>query len=712
MKYAFEIHHLGCANCGQKIEDELNKNDRFDHVKVNFVLKKVEVETQEQDKEKIVTYIEKIANQYESGIQLTYEKHLEENNPLDYADQEEGGYNGDNKLHQQYKAYITFGLGGALLIGGVIFKLDILFIFAYMLIGYDVIFKAFKNCIKGRMLDENFLMTLATIAAFIIGEYPEAVAVMMFYKIGEYMQDKAVDYSTREIEKAMDIRPDFARVIREEPLIVNPREVRIEEIIEVRPGEKVPLDGLVVEGGGALDTSMLTGESLPRIVKKDDIVLSGSINLDGVIQIRVTQVFKDSTVSKILELIQNASSKKSKSENFITKFAKWYTPMVVVGALLTAIIPSMITGNWETWIYTSIVFLVISCPCALVVSIPLGFFGGIGAASKAGVLVKGSNYLEALNDIDTIVLDKTGTITKGQFGVIRIIPNNISEQELLKYAAIAESWSNHPIAKSIVKEYGKDVSKVSDISDYKEISGQGITVKIDGKEVLVGNEKLMSDYQIKILNTHEIGSHIHVAKGKEYLGCIIVADQIKEDSKEAILALKKKGIKKIIMLTGDKREIADQIGKQVGIDEVYAELLPQDKVMKLEEKLQQGDKVAFVGDGINDAPVLARADIGIAMGGVGSDAAIEAADIVLMTDKLSSVVDILSIAKKTRKIVTQNIVFALGVKVIVLGLGLMGMANMWLAVFADVGVSLLAVINAIRVLGKDKVHMMKMIRAK
>ncbi|WP_069998927.1 heavy metal translocating P-type ATPase [Cellulosilyticum sp. I15G10I2] len=725
MKHEFEIHHLGCASCGQKIEDALNKKGWFDEVKINFMLKKVEVETKEEDKTKIATYIEKVANQYENGIEVTYEKDLEKSCHLNHASQEacccgenehnynqSSNHNKNKKLRKsKLKEHVTFILGGALLIGGVLFKLNILFIFAYILTGYDVILNAFKNCIKGRMLDENFLMTLATIAAFVIGEYPEAVAVMMFYKVGEYMQDRAVDYSTKEIEKAMDIRPDFARVLRDEAIIVNPKEVKIGELIEVRPGERIPLDGVVTSGSATLDTSMLTGESLPVIVKKESHVLSGSINQDGVVKIKVVQEFKDSTVSKILELIQNASSKKSKSENFITKFAKWYTPAVVMGAFLTAVVPSLITGNWQEWIYTSIVFLVISCPCALVVSIPLGFFGGIGAASKAGVLVKGSNYLEALNDIDTIVLDKTGTITKGQFGVININPSKVSKEELLKYAAIAESRSNHPIARSIVKEYGAEIPREITISNYKEISGQGITVQIDSKDYLVGNKKLMENYNILFTDTQEMGSHIHIAAGGIYLGYIIVADEVKEDSEEAIRDLKKMGIKKIVMLTGDKKEIADQIGIQVGIDEVHAELLPQDKVIKLEEKLKVG-KVAFVGDGINDAPVLARADIGIAMGGVGSDAAIEASDIVLMTDKLSSISDILSIAKKTRRIVTENIVFALGVKAIVLVLGLMGIANMWLAVFADVGVSFLAVLNSIRVLGKDKGHMVKMINTK
>ncbi|MDF2594367.1 MAG: cadA [Clostridia bacterium] len=701
MKYEFNVQHLGCANCSKKIEDALNRSDRFESVSINFMLKKIEAHTKEKtDQRELAAYIEKVANQYEKGIVITYEKENEETHEETHDEHHHTKVGGKG---------VTFLLGGGLLVLGAVFKLDILFILAYVVTGYDVIWQAIRNCIKGRMLDENFLMTLATIAAFVIGEYPEAVAVMMFYKIGEYMQDKAVDYSTREIEKAMDIRPDFARVIRDGEQVVNPKEVKINEMIEVRPGEKIPLDGVVIEGSSTLDASMLTGEALPVFVKKGDSVLSGSINHDGVIKIRVTEEFKNSTVSKILELIQSASSKKSKSENFITKFARWYTPIVVGIAVLTAIVPSLITGDFKEWVYTSIVFLVISCPCALVVSVPLGFFGGIGAASKAGVLVKGSNYLEELNGIDTLVLDKTGTITKGKFGVVSIIAEDITKEEVLEYAAILEAFSNHPIAKSIVKEYGREVSKDRIVSDYKEITGQGIKAKIDGIEVLVGNEKLMVSSSIQFAPLHEMGSHVYVARAGEYLGCIIVADEIKRDSKEAISALKQNGIKKVVMLTGDKKHIADKIGKEVGIDEVYAELLPQDKVAKLEEQLKTG-KVAFVGDGINDAPVLARADIGIAMGGVGSDAAIEASDIVLMTDRLSSIGDVLSIAKRTRRIVTQNIVFALGIKVIVLVLGLLGIANMWLAVFADVGVSFLAVINSIRVLGRDKMHMIEMIK--
>lgn len=587
-----------------------------------------------------------------------------------------------------------------------------LYVATYFLIGYDVLLKAAKNIKRGKIFDENFLMSLATIAAFIIGEYPEAVAVMVFYQIGEFLQHKAVSYSRAAIVDLMDIRPDFARVVmdgNEEE--VNPSEVQIGEIIRVRPGEKIPLDGIIRSGNGHIDTSMLTGESMPQYVGEGTEVLSGCINKDSILEIEVIKVFEDSTVSKILELMQNASSKKSVAENFITKFAAWYTPGVVILAALTAIIPSLITGNWEYWVYNSIIFLVISCPCALVVSIPLGFFGGIGAASKKGVLVKGSNYLEKLNEIDTIVLDKTGTITKGQFGVTQIITaHQVTQEEVLRYAVWAEQFSNHPIAKSILKQ-GEHISHVT-VDEYQELSGFGIVAKVDEQTILAGNAKLMEKYQVAYEVQKGIGTAIYIAVNEEYKGCILVADMIKEDSESAIKAFKARGIKQVIMLTGDKKEVAQDIGKKVGVDQVYAELLPQDKVSQVESILETGAKVAFVGDGINDAPVLARADVGIAMGGIGSDAAVEASDIVLLNDELSSIGEALTIAKQTKHIVIQNIVLALGTKLIVIILGLMGVASMWLAIFADVGVSLLAIMNSIRILMKDRGHILSILKGK
>lgn len=694
--FEFKIENLDCGHCASKIEARLKQEPNIKDLELNFMLKKLRFQMDtSMNAQEVGEYIRMIGDEIEKGIKFIPEGAVEEGTTA-------------KKTKGHNKEAILMGTSVALLIAGAITDFNPLFIVAYFLVGYDVILQAGRNLIKGRMLDENFLMTIATIAAFVIGQYPEAVAVMLFYKIGEYMQGKAVDYSTREIEKAMDIRPEFARVIRGSEKVVSPKEVQVGEVIEVRPGEKVPLDGEILEGKGTLDTSMLTGESLPSYVSIGDKVLSGSINKDGIIKIKVTQAFKDSTVSKILDLIQNASSKKSKSENFITKFAKWYTPIVVGLAVCTAIIPSIITGNWQQWIYNSIVFLVISCPCALVVSVPLGFFAGIGAASRAQILVKGSNYLEELNHIDTIVLDKTGTITKGQFGVTQIVTNGVSKDELLEIAAIIESGSNHPIAKSVVNAYKGQLPQVK-FEEFKEISGAGLLAKVEGKTILAGNDKLMKQFNINYVPVTEMGSHIYVAQDNKYLGCIIVADEIKEDSAEAIKLLKKQGIKKVVMLTGDKKEIAESIGAKVGVDEVCAELLPSDKVEKVEALLGT-HRVAFVGDGINDAPVLARADIGIAMGGVGSDAAIEASDVVLMTDRLTSIGEVIKVAKRTRAIVTENIVFALGIKVIVLVLGLLGIANMWLAIFADVGVSLIAVMNSIRILGKDFGHMFKVMK--
>ena len=755
MKYIYRVEEIDCANCANKIETKLKKEPYIKEAELNFMLKKLTVVSDEVDEETLRIKIEKLADGIEKGVKVlnhkakvevkqtvcdscqceeegaachdkgehehdtahTHSHEAVHNHTHEHThNHAEGGKNSSEKKEKTERnllivGLILFGLGilaehnilSITILNSNILNSSVLFIAAYICVGYDIVTIAFKNLLKGSMLDENFLMTLATIAAFIIGEYPEAVAVMVFYKIGEYMQDRAVGYSRKEIAKAMDIRPDFARVIREgKEKVMSPQEVRIGDILEVRVGEKLPLDGVIVEGTSSLDTSMLTGEAVPVLVNEGSEVLSGSINKEGIIKVKVTTSFDDSTVSKILELIENATSKKSKSENFITKFARWYTPIVVGLAVFTAIVPSLITGNWQEWIYSSIIFLVISCPCAVVVSVPLGFFAGLGASAHKGVLVKGSNYLEELNTIDTIVLDKTGTITKGEFGITEIVEVNGTKEEILKIAASLEKNSNHPIARSIVKayHYKPDYDKKSDyvLSDIKEVSGEGITASLEGVLVLAGNEKLMARYDIEVNRINTIGSHIYVAKDGEYLGCIVVADQIKVDSKEAIASLKMRGIKKVVMLTGDKAEIAHKVGKEVGVDEVYAELLPQDKVAKVEELLEVG-RVAFVGDGINDAPVLARADIGIAMGGVGSDAAIEASDIVLMTDELSSISEVLGVAKRTRKIVTQNIVFALGVKVIVLVLGILGIANMWLAIFADVGVSLLAVMNSIRVLG-------------
>ena len=578
-----------------------------------------------------------------------------------------------------------------------------LFIISYIIVGFEIIRKAVRNIFRGKVFDENFLMTVATIGAFGIGEFPEAVAVMLFYQIGELFQNYAVDKSRKSIANLMDIRPDYANVYRNGIVEkVKPDEVKIGETIIVKPGEKIPLDGVIFEGKTTLDTKALTGESMPREVAQGDEILSGCINLNGVIKVEVTKEFGESTVSKILDLVENASSKKSRSENFITKFAKYYTPIVVIIAVFLAILPPLLLSNqnFSDWIYRALSFLVVSCPCALVISIPLGFFGGIGGASKMGILIKGSNYLEALSNVETVVFDKTGTLTKGVFEVQKVKPVGISEEELLKIVAYSEYYSNHPIAKSIKKAYGKAIEE-KQIIKTQELSGLGISAKIGEQDVLIGNEKLMNEHQIIFSKCNDIGTILHVAIEREYVGYIVIADTIKEDSIVAIKELKKNNVKKTVMLTGDKKEVGESVSKELGIDEVYTELLPDGKVEKVEELLKKKSekgKLAFVGDGINDSPVLALADIGIAMGGLGADSAIEAADIVIMTDEPSKIVKAIKLSKKTMRIVKENIIFAIFIKIAVLILAALGISTMWEAVFADVGVSVIAILNALRVL--------------
>ena len=578
-----------------------------------------------------------------------------------------------------------------------------IFIISYIIVGFEILRKAVRNIFRGKVFDENFLMSVATIGAFAIGEFPEAVAVMLFYQIGELFQSYAVDKSRKSIASLMDIRPDYANIYRDEKIEkVNPEEVKIGDTIIVKPGEKIPLDGTIIEGTTTLDTKALTGESLPREAKEGDQVLSGCINLNGVIKIKVEKEYGESTVSKILDLVENASSKKSKSENFITKFAKYYTPIVVIIALILAIIPPLVISGatFSDWIYRALSFLVVSCPCALVISIPLSFFGGIGGASKMGVLIKGSNYLEALSNTEIAVFDKTGTLTKGVFEVQKIEPVGISKEELLKISAYAENYSNHPISKSIKQAYNKKIDE-KQISNYEEISGLGISAKINNEEVFVGNEKLMQKENIEYEKCKDIGTILYVAINKKYVGYILIADEIKKDSKQTIEELKKNGIKQTVMLTGDKKEVGESVAKEIGIDKVYTELLPTDKVQKVEELLKTKTakgKLAFVGDGINDAPVLALADIGIAMGGLGADSAIEAADVVIMTDEPSKIIKSIKLSKKTMKIVKENIIFAIAIKILVLILAALGISTMWEAVFADVGVSIIAIINALRAL--------------
>ena len=593
-----------------------------------------------------------------------------------------------SKLGFQYSHWVSFAV----------------FIVAYIIVGKDVLLKAFSNIKRGKVFDENFLMTIATVGAIIIGEYPEAVGVMLFYMVGEFLQSLAVNKSRKSISDMMDIRPDYANLIKEDGSVetVDPYDVEIGAKIQIKAGEIIPLDGIVVSGRAMLDTSALTGESVPRSVNVGDHVYSGSINKDGLLSLEVTKEFSESTASKILDLVENAAAKKSKTENFISKFAGVYTPIVVFAALALAIIPPFIfpdTG-FTTWIYRALTFLVVSCPCAFVIAIPLSFFSGIGASSKIGVLIKGSNYLELLSDVKTFVFDKTGTLTAGVFEVVKIYPNNVSDAELLENAALAEEYSSHPIAVSIKKAYEElkeESGNLSErLSDLTEVAGQGISIKVDGETVLVGNDKLMTSNNIEFEKCDDFGTIVYVAKNNIFLGTIVINDRIKETSKESLAALKNIGIQKNVMLTGDTKEVADIVAREVGLDYAYAQLLPQDKVDKLEEILAEKNTTAYVGDGINDAPVLARADVGIAMGGIGSDAAIEAADVVIMDDNLDNIVRGIKVAKRTMSIAKQNIAFAIGVKVIFLLLAAIGFSTMWEAVFADVGVTVLCIINAMR----------------
>lgn len=583
----------------------------------------------------------------------------------------------------------------------------VLFMIPYLVIGYDILKKAFKGILNKQVFDENFLMAVATVGAILLGDYSEGVAVMLFYQIGELFQSYAVGKSRRNISELMDIRPDYANIEKDGTLEqVDPDEVEIGTIIVVQPGEKVPIDGVIIEGTSTLNTSALTGESLPRDAKAGDEVISGCINMTGLLKIRTTKEFGESTVSKILELVENSSSRKSKSENFISKFAKYYTPAVCYGALALAFIPPIVLlimgkpAMWGDWIYRALTFLVISCPCALVISIPLSFFAGIGGASNQGILVKGSNYLETLAQTKYVVFDKTGTMTQGVFEVSGIHHNKMPDEKLLEYAALAECSSSHPISKSLQKAYGKPIDR-NRVTDIEEISGNGVIAKVDGISVAAGNTKLMNRLGIAYQDCHHVGTVVHMAIDGKYAGHILISDIIKPHAKEAIAELKKAGISKTVMLTGDSKRVADQVAEELGIQEVYSELLPADKVSRVEELLNQKSekaKLAFVGDGINDAPVLSRADIGIAMGALGSDAAIEAADIVLMDDDPLKISKAIKIARKCIRIVYENIYFAIGIKILCLILGALGIANMWVAIFADVGVMILAVLNAIRTL--------------
>ena len=648
-----------------------------------------------------------IVHSHEPDVEVS-EKQLEATAPVK-KDEKAAVYNDEDKKRTIRLAVgaVVYAIGMALTVFAKLPTLAELafLIVAYVILGWDVVWQAVKNITRGQVFDEHFLMSVSTIGAFAIGEYPEAVAVMLFYQVGEFFQSLAVKRSRKSISDLMDICPDSATVKRNGVLqVVSPESVAVGEIIMVKPGEKIPLDGIVVDGESMLDTKALTGESVPRSIRKGDEALSGCINQSGLLTLKVTKSFGESTVSKITDLVENASARKAPTENFITTFARYYTPVVVGMAAVLAIIPPLVLGGgWSEWLRRGFVFLIVSCPCALVISIPLTFFGGIGAASKRGVLVKGSNYLEALNKVSVVVFDKTGTLTKGVFEVANIIPAaGYQKEQVLEYAAQAESYSNHPIAKSILTTYGKPIDQ-KQFSDFEEISGHGISVMVQGKKVLAGNSKLMESEKIAYAACDAAGTKFYVAADGSYVGCILIADEVKPDSKCAIAELKKIGVEKTVMLTGDDERIGKSVADELGLDAYYAQLLPDQKVEKLEmldKQKRQGSKLAFVGDGINDAPVLARADVGIAMGGLGSDAAIEAADVVLMTDEPSKLVEAIDVAKATKRIVMQNIVIALGIKSVFLVLGALGMAGMWEAVFGDVGVTIIAVLNAMRILKK------------
>lgn len=684
---SYRLEGLDCANCAMKIEKGVQKINGVKEATVNFTSGKLTIDAEEDHLATIEQETKKVVKELEPDVKVT---------EIDKKKVSEHG----NEKERNTLFRILFSLAGIALL--LLFDFNepirlIGYLLIYLLIGYDVVKKAVMNIVKGKIFDENFLMSFATIGAMLIGEYPEAVAVMLFYQIGEYFQGLAVSHSRKSIRELMAIRPETAHVQTAEGLMtVNPEDVLIGQFVLVKPGERVPLDGTIIEGESLVDTSALTGESVPKSVYVGETVLSGFINKNKPFLVQVEKSYENSTISKLLELVENASSKKAPAENFITKFARYYTPVVVGLAVLLAVLPPLVVSGaaFSEWIYRALTFLVISCPCALVISVPLSFFGGIGGASKIGVLVKGSNYLELLAQTETVVFDKTGTLTKGDFSIQTIDPTGIDPKKFMQYVASAEQFSTHPIAQSVLEGYAGPLLPTANI---QEFAGEGILAEVDGKQVLVGNHKLMERFEISFPSNQEIGTLLYLAIDQSYSGYLVIADTLKEDAVDALVQLKQAGVKNIVMLTGDSKKIADHIGKQVGVDKIHSELLPEDKVQRLEEILQNNNKkTAFVGDGINDAPVLARADVGIAMGGLGSDAAIEAADVVIMNDQPSKIAEAIHLAKKTLKIVKQNIVFAIGIKILVLSLGAFGFASMGDAVFADVGVTVLAVLNAMR----------------
>lgn len=720
------LEGLHCAGCASKIEDRVRNLEEVKEAALNFATSTLIITADRKD---ILTVVEKTTNivtDLEPHTKIIDKERLKDSNEdigVNCGCRDNGhatvnknlsiiensnkhGYLVGN-IDNNQKRLLKFGIGITFFIlakflEGQTFSI-LMYLVSYLIIGGEILTLSFRNILRGEVFDENFLMSVASIAAFSVGEYPEAVMVMFLYEIGEYFQERAVNSSRKSISSLMDIRPEYANLkIENDIKKVSPDRVNIGDIIIVKPGEKVPLDGVIIEGKSAVDTSALTGESIPRDVKVGEIILSGFINISGLLTIKVNKSFKESAVSRILDLVQNAATKKAKAEKFVTKFAKYYTPAVVITALVIAVLPPIVKGgDFSTWVYRAATFLVVSCPCALVISVPLGYFAGIGASSKAGILVKGGNYLEALTDVSVVVFDKTGTLTKGNFKVTDIMPKqNINKEELLKYTAYVESFSNHPIAKSIIDEYTGELHKAN-IKNYKEVTGNGVEAVVNGIRVASGNKNFIEALGIKCDEVNDNGTVVYTAIDNKYAGYIVIKDEIKKDSASGIRMLKESGVKKIVMLTGDRKENAEAVSEKLKIQHVYAELLPHEKVDKLEELYNEKnhkEKLVFVGDGINDAPVLARADIGIAMGAVGSDAAIEAADIVIMNDEPSKIASVIKIAQKTKKIVMQNIYFTLSVKLLVLFLSAFGIASMWLAVFADVGVALIAVFNSMRIL--------------
>ncbi len=699
---------LDCANCARKIEDKVNQLNEVSEATLNFSTSTLVLTlNKEADKETVIEAIKTLVQQLEPHVVVTEMAGQVENpsealcHNIQMSPDEKSGI---HKVNQVMREYWSLALGTFIFTIAVVTDQPLLFFVSYVLIGYEVLLTAIKNIMQKEMFDENFLMTIATVGAFAIGEYAEGVAVMLFYEVGEMFQSYAVNYSRRSIAALLDIKAPFANVLKGKKVeVLAPELVNVDDVILIKPGERVPLDGVIIEGNGFVDTKALTGESVPRELSEGESILSGYLNQNALLKVRVLKRYEDSTVSKILELVEHASSRKAKSEKFMTKIARYYTPIVVVVASLLAVLPTLFNpASASTWVYRALVFLVVSCPCAIVVSVPLSFFAGLGGASKLGVLIKGGNYLEALANVQTVVLDKTGTLTKGVFKMTKIHALHLTHDEFLSYAAYAESQSHHPIATSILEAYQQDIV-LEHLNDYEEIAGHGIKAVVNGHDVLIGNEKLMARYHISSMAVKSIGTVLHLSVDGRYEGYMIISDELKSSSKQAIKELKALGVSKVVMLTGDRDEVAQAIGQEVGVDLIHSELLPQDKVMHVEKLLSDHtSNVLFVGDGLNDAPVLARADIGVAMGGIGSDAAIEAADVVIMNDDLLGLVAGIKKAKQTRRILWQNIIFAFGVKLLVMSLGALGMASMWAAVFADVGVTLIAVLNSIRILQNKK----------